>query len=68
MSLQQGPLDLAEMAGTVAVITGCANRGIGWGLCKQCAEMGMSVSWAAAQCPDVLLRLLLPARPACCAL
>jgi NAD(P)-dependent dehydrogenase (short-subunit alcohol dehydrogenase family) len=44
MSLQQGPLDLRELAGSVAVVTGCANRGIGWGLCKQCAEMGMSVA------------------------
>ena len=44
MSLQQGPLNLEELAGSVAVVTGCANRGIGWGLCKRCAEMGMSVA------------------------
>lgn len=34
------------LSGTVAVITGAANKGIGWGLAKKCAEMGMHVAIA----------------------
>lgn len=44
MSLQQGTLDLNALRGTVAVITGAGNKGIGWGLAKRCAELGMSVA------------------------
>jgi NAD(P)-dependent dehydrogenase (short-subunit alcohol dehydrogenase family) len=44
MSVQQGPLDLAELRGTIAVVTRAGNNGIGWGLCKHAAgELGMHV-------------------------
>ena len=43
MSRQQGPLDLTTLAGTIAVVTGGANNGIGWGLAKHAAGLGMHV-------------------------
>jgi NAD(P)-dependent dehydrogenase (short-subunit alcohol dehydrogenase family) len=44
MSRQQGPLDLAELRGTVAVVTGAGNNGIGWGICRHAAgKLGMHV-------------------------
>lgn len=44
MSKQQGPLALADLRGTVAVVTGAGNNGIGWGLCCHAAgELGMHV-------------------------
>lgn len=43
MSKQQGPLDLALLRGTVAVVTGAGNNGIGWGICKHAAGLGMHV-------------------------
>ena len=33
MSKQQGPMDLQQLRGTVAVVAGAGNHGIGWGLC-----------------------------------
>ena len=44
MSVQQGPLDLRELGGSVAVVTGAANQGIGWGLAQHCASLGMAVA------------------------
>ena len=44
MSKQQGPMDLEELRGTVAVVTGAGNNGIGWGVCCHAAgELGMHV-------------------------
>ena len=43
MSKQQGPLDLESLRGTIAVVTGAGNNGIGWGLCKHAAGLGMHV-------------------------
>ena len=44
MSKQQGPLDLASLRGSVAVVTGAGNNGIGWGICCHAAsELGMHV-------------------------
>ncbi len=43
MSRQQGPLDLSLLRGTVAVVTGAGNNGIGWGICKHAAGLGMHV-------------------------
>lgn len=44
MSKQQGPIDLATLRDTVAVVTGAGNHGIGWGLCCHAAgELGMHV-------------------------
>jgi NAD(P)-dependent dehydrogenase (short-subunit alcohol dehydrogenase family) len=43
MSVQQGPLDLAELRGTIAVVTGAGNNGIGWGICKHAAQLGMHI-------------------------
>ena len=37
MSKQQGPMDLQQLRGTVAVVTGAGNHGIGWGLCCHAA-------------------------------
>ena len=34
MSVQQGPLDLSELAGTVCVVTGAGNNGIGYGIAE----------------------------------
>ncbi|MEM7078736.1 MAG: SDR family oxidoreductase [Pseudomonadota bacterium] len=45
MSKQQGPLDLAELRGSVAVVTGAGNNGIGWGIAVHAArELGMQVA------------------------
>ena len=44
MSVQQGPLDLRELGGSTCVVTGCANGGIGWGLAKHAASLGMDVA------------------------
>ena len=41
MSLQQGPLDLTGLAGSVCVCTGAANGGIGFGILQVAAEHGM---------------------------
>ncbi|MDA0788630.1 MAG: SDR family NAD(P)-dependent oxidoreductase [Proteobacteria bacterium] len=43
MSRQQGPLDLSLLRGSVAVVTGAGNNGIGWGICKHAAGLGMHV-------------------------
>ena len=43
MSLQQGELDLRSLGGSVGVITGAGNGGIGWGLAKHCATLAMDV-------------------------
>ncbi len=44
MSKQQGPMELAALRDTVAVVTGAGNNGIGWGLCCHAAgELGMHV-------------------------
>jgi|TARA_B100000519_G_scaffold79850_1_gene69008 NAD(P)-dependent dehydrogenase (short-subunit alcohol dehydrogenase family) len=43
MSKQQGPLDLEVLRGSIAVVTGAGNNGIGWGLCKHAAGLGMHV-------------------------
>ena len=43
MSLQQELLDLEDLRGTVAVVTGAGNNGIGWGLCRHAAGLGMHV-------------------------
>jgi NAD(P)-dependent dehydrogenase (short-subunit alcohol dehydrogenase family) len=44
MSVQQGPFDVTELAGKIAVVTGAGNNGIGWGICKHAAgELGMHV-------------------------
>ena len=44
MSKQQGPMDLRQLRGTVAVVTGAGNHGIGWGLCCHAAgALGMHV-------------------------
>lgn len=44
MSKQQGPLNLQQLKGTVAVVTGAGNNGIGWGLCCHAAGvLGMHV-------------------------
>ena len=37
MSKQQGPMDLQQLRGTVAVVTGAGNHGIGWGLLLSCS-------------------------------
>ena len=44
MSKQQGPLELEELRGSIAVVTGAGNIGIGWGLCCHAAGvLGMHV-------------------------
>ena len=44
MSKQQAPFDLNELRGSIAVVTGAGNNGIGWGICKHAAgELGMHV-------------------------
>lgn len=44
MSIQQGPMDLAKLRGTIAVVTGAGNNGIGWGICQHAAgQLGMRV-------------------------
>ncbi|XOV90607.1 MAG: SDR family NAD(P)-dependent oxidoreductase [Pseudomonadota bacterium] len=44
MSVQQEPIDLASLRGSIAVVTGAGNNGIGWGICKHAAgELGMHV-------------------------
>ena len=43
MSQQQGPLDLSVLTGTVCVITGAGNGGIGFGIGEVAAQMGMDV-------------------------
>ena len=44
VSKQQGPMNLQELRGTVAVVTGAGNNGIGWGICCHAArELGMHV-------------------------
>jgi len=44
MSKQQGSLDLNTLRGSIAVVTGAGNNGIGWGICKHAAEhLGMHV-------------------------
>lgn len=45
MSKQQGPFDLAELRGQIAVVTGAGNNGIGWGLARHAAtRLGMHVA------------------------
>ena len=45
MSKQQGPLDLETLRGSIAVVTGAANHGIGWGICQHAAGvLGMDVA------------------------
>ena len=36
--------DLTHLRGTIAVVTGAGNGGIGWGLAKHCASLGMDVA------------------------
>ena len=44
MSKQQDNLDLAELKGKIAIVTGAGNNGIGWGLCKHAAgHLGMHI-------------------------
>ena len=43
MSVQQGALDLQQLAGTVCVVTGAANFGIGYGIAEVAAQKGMDV-------------------------
>ncbi|NJN51152.1 MAG: SDR family NAD(P)-dependent oxidoreductase [Gammaproteobacteria bacterium] len=44
MSTQQGKFDLEELRGTIAVVTGAGNNGIGWGICRHAAGiLGMHV-------------------------
>jgi NAD(P)-dependent dehydrogenase (short-subunit alcohol dehydrogenase family) len=44
VSKQQEPVSLSTLRGTVAVITGAGNDGIGWGLCCHAAgKLGMHV-------------------------
>lgn len=44
MSEQQGPFDLSELAGRIAIVTGAGNNGIGWGICQHAAGvLGMHV-------------------------
>ena len=44
MSMQQGPMDLDQLRGSVAVVTGAGNHGIGWGLCCYAAgDLGMHI-------------------------
>lgn len=44
MSEQPDPIELPALRGSVAIITGAANNGIGWGLCRYVAgELGMHV-------------------------
>jgi NAD(P)-dependent dehydrogenase (short-subunit alcohol dehydrogenase family) len=44
MSEQQGPFDVEELRGSIAVVTGAGNNGIGWGICKHAAGvLGMHV-------------------------
>ena len=43
MSKQQGPLDLGTLRGTIAVVTGAGNNGIGWGIAQHAAGLGMHV-------------------------
>ena len=38
MSIQQGRIDLGALRGTVCVVTGAANFGIGYGLCEVAAS------------------------------
>lgn len=44
MSRQQGPLDLDELVGGVAVVTGAGNNGIGWGIAVKAVELGTKVA------------------------
>lgn len=44
MSRQQGPLDLSKLAGSVCVVTGAGNGGIGYGMCEVAAELGLDVA------------------------
>jgi len=44
MSIQQGPFDVHQLAGSIAVVTGAGNGGIGWGLARHCAALGMDVA------------------------
>ena len=44
MSKQQGAFDLEELRGTIALVTGAGNNGIGWGICRHAAgKLGMHV-------------------------
>lgn len=43
MSVQQGPLELSELAGTVCVVTGAGNNGIGYGIAEEAAKKGMDI-------------------------
>lgn len=43
MSVQQGGVDLRELAGTVCVVTGSGNNGIGYGIAEVAAQKGMDV-------------------------
>lgn len=44
MSEQQESFDLTELRGSVAVVTGAGNNGIGWGICMHAAgQLGMHV-------------------------
>ena len=44
MSKQQDNLDLAELKGKIAIVTGAGNNGIGWCLCKHAAgHLGMHI-------------------------
>lgn len=44
MSVQQGPLDLAALRGTVCVVTGAGNGGIGYGICEVAADLGLHIA------------------------
>lgn len=44
MSKQQQPVELESLRGTIAIVTGAGNNGIGWGLCTHAAgQLGMHV-------------------------
>ena len=43
MSRQQGPLELESLRGSIAVVTGAGNNGIGWGIAQHAASIGMHV-------------------------
>jgi NAD(P)-dependent dehydrogenase (short-subunit alcohol dehydrogenase family) len=43
MSEQQGEFDLSQLKDKIAVVTGAGNNGIGWGLAKHAAALGMHV-------------------------
>jgi NAD(P)-dependent dehydrogenase (short-subunit alcohol dehydrogenase family) len=43
MSRQQQPIDLSTLRGQIAIVTGSGNGGIGWGISRHAASLGMHV-------------------------